>query len=654
MGNGPKWYDAHLIEFQKTAHIRGMDEYKASYTRSLEERNAFWSEKAREYLTWVREWDSVLRSDEDEARVEWFPGGVLNASYNCLDRHLDRSSDRVAYFWEGDDPSDSTRITYGGLHHLVNRIAGVLKSAGIDKGDRVVVYMPAIPELPAAMLACARIGAVHCVVNVRFEPEWLADRIRDCEAKAVITADGYFSAGKKILLKENVDKAVETCPEVGTVLVFDRCGLSSQSDNPRDIFWKDVVRSTSPVPVIDPEPMAAEDPLFIMFTGVAIGKPRPLVYTHGGYLLWAAMGQKLVFDLRDGDVFWSTADISWITGHTLSVYGPLLNCVTSVLYEGVAGYPDLGRHEDMVSRYEVSKFCADATTIRILASRGDDYPAKRGISSLKLLGICGDPLPLAIWEWYYRHMGNERCPIIYSWWQAESGGPVLTWFPGTGPIKPGCAGLPFFGVKPLVLDLDTGDETRFPNQEGTLMIAGPWPGMARTVYGDHEAYRESYSSPFSGMFITGEAARKDEDGFFWVSGRIDDLITVEGHTIGAWELETTLACHPGVAEATVVGCRDQIKGQGLYAFIAVKRGFEKSDALKCELTAFLLQKIGDMARLDFVQWAEALPRTRSGKILRRLLQKIAEGQVYDLGDTTTVANPEVIEGLVRDRLMIAD
>lgn len=653
MGNRLKWYDAHLIEFQKIAHIRGMGAYLAWHKRSLEDRDAFWSEKAREYLSWVREWNSVLRYEEDEARVEWFQGGVLNASFNCLDRHLDRSSDKIAYFWEGDDPSDRSEITYGRLHDLVNRIAGALKSAGIGKGDRVVVYMPAIPELPAAMLACARIGAVHCVVNVRFSTEWLADRIRDCEAKAVITADGYFRSSKKILLKEGVDEALATCPEVGSVLVFDRCGLSEQSRNPRDIFWKDVLRGASTAPVIEPEPMAAEDPLFIMFTGVAIGKPRPLVYTHGGYLLWAAMGQKLVFDLREDDVFWSTADISWITGHTMSVYGPLLNCVTSVLYEGVAGYPDLGRHEDVISRYGVSKFCADATTIRILASN-EDYPTKEDIPSLKLLGSCGDPLPWEIWEWYYRRMGKERRPIICSWWQAESGGPLLTWFPGTGPIKPGCAGLPFFGVNPMVLDLDTGAETKFPNQEGTLMISGPWPGMARTVYGDHDTYRESYSSPFSGMFITGEAARKDEDGFFWVSGRIDDLITVEGHTIGAWELETALARHPGVAEATVVGCHDKIKGQGLYAFIAVKSSFEKTDALKSELTAFLIQKIGDMARLDCVQWAEALPRTRSGKILRRLLQKIAEGQVYDLGDTTTVANPEVLDGLVRDRLMIAD
>ena len=644
-----KWYDAHLEEYQKIAYISGRDHYDDLYKRSLEDPEGFWAEQAGKYLSWDRTWESVLKQDSKEARIEWFKGGVLNACYNCLDRHQEKLKDKVAYYWEGDDPGQTETVTYSDLYVRVNQMAGVLKSRGVEKGDRVIIYMPMIVELPVSMLACARIGAVHSAVFAGFSAEALANRIQDCQARTIITVDGGYRSGKVIPLKKNVDEALESCPEMETVIVFDRAGLRPELDPSREIWWHEAIEDPGLPASVPPQPMDSEDPLFILYTSGSTGRPKGVVHTHGGYLLYAAMTTRLVFDLKDDEVFWCTADIGWVTGHSYGVYGPLINGLTSVLFEGVPTYPDYDRYWQIVASYRVNKFYTAPTVIRALAKEGETYVKKHDISSLRLLGSVGEPINPEAWRWYYHHVGRDWCPIMDTWWQTETGGHMLTPLPGVTPIKPGSCSLPFFGVDPVVLD-EVGEEAQYPDQEGVLCIRRPWPGMARTVYGDHERFKETYFSQVPGMYFTGDGARRDEDGYYWIIGRIDDVINVSGHRLGTAEVESALVLHKMVAEAAVVGFPHPIKGQGIYAFITLNTGAVKSDELKIELVKSVRAEIGPIATIDVIQWADSLPKTRSGKIMRRILQKIASGKLDELGDTSTIADPNVIESLIGDRV----
>ena len=641
-------YDAHLEEYRKEAHVSGWDAYREMHARSLEEPEAFWAEQAENYITWEKPWERVLDYDLDEARIEWFGGGVLNASSNCLDRNLEKLRDKPAYLWEGDDPDERKTVTYGDLYDRVNRMAAVLKAKGVGKGDRVVVYMPMIVELPVTLLACARIGAVHSVVFGGFSAEALANRIQDCGARMVVTVDGGFRAGKSIPLKQNVDEALKSCPDVETVIVFDRAGLKPELDPSREVWWHDAVADDSLPDHVPPEPMDAEDPLFILYTSGSTGKPKGVVHTHGGYLLFAAMTTRLTFDLKDDEVFWCTADIGWVTGHTYGVYGPLINGFTSVLYEGVPNHPDFDRYWAVVERYKVAKFYTAPTVIRALAKEGHEHVEKHDISSLKLLGSVGEPINPEAWRWYHHWVGRDWCPIMDTWWQTETGGHMLTPLPGVAAIKPGSCSFPFFGVDPVILD-DVGQEVKYPNQEGVLCIRKPWPGMARTVYGDHERFKETYFSQAPGMYFTGDGAKKDEDGYYWIIGRIDDVINVSGHRLGTAEIESALVLHDKVAEAAVVGFPHDQKGQGIYAFVTLNSGVAKSDDLKRELVKLVRSEIGPIATIDVLQWADALPKTRSGKIMRRILQKIAAGKADEIGDTSTIADPSVVDQLIQER-----
>jgi acetyl-CoA synthetase len=641
-------YDAHLEEYQKVAYVGSQEQYAELYRRSIDEPETFWADQARRYLSWYREWDSVLDCDFEEARVAWFEGGQLNASYNCLDRHLEKIGNKTAYFFEGDNPNETENITYQELFVRVNRLAAFLRSKGVKKGDRVVIYMPMIVALPVALLACARIGAIHSVVFGGFSPESLSSRIQDCGATMVITADGGYRGGKPVALKKNVDEALNHCPMVKTVLVYNRCGTDVNMTEGRDLWWHEAVDDPRLPDFVEPEPMEAEDPLFILYTSGSTGKPKGVVHTHGGYLLYAAMTNRLVFDLKDDEIFWCTADIGWVTGHSYGVYGPLINGFSSVLFEGVPSYPAYDRFWAIVEKYKVNKFYTAPTVIRAIAKEGPDLVSKHDISSLKLLGSVGEPINPEAWRWYYHNVGRDWCPIMDTWWQTETGGHMITPLPGVAPIKPGSCSFPFFGVDPVILD-DSGEECRFPNQEGFLCIRKPWPGMARTVYGDHERFIETYFSKVDGMYFTGDGAKKDEDGYYWIIGRIDDVINVSGHRLGTAEVESALILHQGVAEAAVVGFPHPVKGQGIYAFVTLNNGIDPADALKKELVQLVRKEIGPIATIDIIQWADGLPKTRSGKIMRRILKKIAAGSFDDLGDTSTIADPGVIESLIEAR-----
>jgi acetyl-CoA synthetase len=630
-----------------------MSQYESLYWNSLNDPEGFWGEEAKKRLSWYREWDFVTRHDLDEAKIEWFGGGLLNASYNCLDRHLENRKDKIAYYWEGRQRGDLRAITYLDLYTAVNKCAGALQRYGAQAGDTVVIYLPMIPELVVAMLACARIGAVHCVVYSGCGYESLAARILDCSARIVITADGVYRDGDLFPLKGVLDKALVACPDVTTVVVVDRYGSCPELTLPRDVLWEEFESDDSIPSYVAPDPLAAEDPLFIFFGSPAIGKPRALVHTHAGFLLWSAMTTELIFDLRDHDVFWCAADLGLIAGHCFGVYGSLLNGVSSVVFEGDAGFRDHSRYWQIISDHKVSKFCASPALIRALADSGSEELDRHNLSSLKALGCAGGPLAKDSWEWFYKQVGKERCPLMVTYSQAETGGPIMAPLPGVAPLKPGSVSLPFFGVEPIILDLDTGEATKFPNQEGAFFINKPWPGIARSVFGDHEAFKDAYFAPFPGMFITGDAALRDEDGCYWITGRIDDVINVSGHRIGAWEVEAALASHQAVMEVTVVGFPHRIKGQGIYVFVTLGSLVDRSDSLKQELIDLIVDKIGHMAAPEIIQWADALPKTRSGKILRRLLQKIAAGETDDLGDLSTVADPTVIDALVRDRMGIS-
>ncbi|MBU2550973.1 MAG: acetate--CoA ligase [Proteobacteria bacterium] len=661
MEKPPKWYDAHLDEYRKVAYINSRAQYDEMYRQSLENPDAFWGPLAKEYLSWYRDWDRVLDYDFVEGRIEWFGGGKLNASYNCLDRHLEDKADKVAYYFEGDDPGMSRSVTYRELYEEVNKVAAWLVAQGIKKGDRVVIYLPMIIQLPVAMLACARIGAIHSVVFGGFSAESLASRIEDSHPRILITSDGGFRAGKVVSLKKNADEALKLSEwEVEKVLVYRHAGNGVEWDAGREVWWHEAIAQDGLPDYVEPEPMDAEDPLFILYTSGSTGKPKGVLHTTAGYLLYGAVSTRWVFDIKDDEVFWCTADIGWVTGHTYIVYGPLTCGLTTVLFEGVPSYPAYDRFWAVVEKYKVAKFYTAPTAIRAIAREGDELAHKHDTSCLKLLGTVGEPINPEAWRWYYHHIGRDWCPIMDTWWQTETGGHMITPLPAVAPIKPGSCSFPFFGVEPVVLDADTGRPVEFANQEGALFIKKPWPGMARTVYGDHERFKETYFSKMPGMYFTGDGAKQDEDGYWWIIGRIDDVINVSGHRLGTAEIESALVLHEDVAEAAVVGFPHALKGQGIYAFVSVKPNIATTEALKKDLVALVRKEIGPIATPDLIQWADALPKTRSGKIMRRLLSKIAAGAVTDpeavekgvLGDVSTITDPEVLRPLILGRLSL--
>ncbi len=635
-------------DFAAQANITA-EQYEADYKRSVEDPEGFWAEKATEYLHWFKGWDTVLDWSfmEDDLHIEWFKGGKLNVSWNCLDRHLDTRGDQTAILWEGDDPNEDRAISYRELHADVNKFANVLKSRGVKKGDRVSIYMPMIPEAVVAMLACTRIGAVHSIVFSAFSPDALKDRILDSDCQVLITADQSIRGGKRLPLKVNADKALENCPNVHTSVVVRRGGDPVDWTEGRDVWYHEAMESADPV--CEPEQMDAEDPLFILYTSGSTGKPKGVLHTTGGYLLQAAMTHKLVFDYKDGEVYWCTADIGWVTGHSYIVYGPLCNGAISLMFEGVPTYPDAGRFWQVVDKHQVASFYTAPTAIRALMACGEDIVKKTSRKSLRLLGTVGEPINPEAWEWYYRVVGDERCPIVDTWWQTETGAHMLTPLPGATPLKPGSACWPFFGVQPVLLD-DQGNEIEGNPASGNLAIKHPWPSMMRTVYGDHRRFYETYFQMYPGYYFTGDGAKRDADGYYWITGRVDDVLNVSGHRLGTAEIESALVLHPKVAEAAVVGYPHEITGQGIYAYVTLMAGEKYVDELKDELVQLVRKEIGPIAKINIIQWAPGLPKTRSGKIMRRILRKIAANELDNLGDTSTLADPSVVDDLIENRL----
>jgi len=631
-------------EFAARAHINA-EQYRDMYRRSIDDPEGFWGEQAESFISWYKPWDKVLDCDFNEPRIEWFSGAELNASYNCIDRHLETRGASTAIVWEGDDPKRDQQISYRELHHEVCILANVLKKRGVKKGDRVCIYMPMIPEAAYAMLACARIGAVHSVVFGGFSPESIKDRILDSDCRVVITADEGVRGGKIIPLKGNADKALKSCPDVHTVLVVRHTGGDIPWHEERDVWLHDIAQTVDAN--CEPEHMNAEDPLFILYTSGSTGKPKGVLHTTGGYLLYAAITHKYVFDYQDGETFWCTADVGWITGHTYIVYGPLANGATTLMFEGIPTWPDASRFWQVCDKHQVTTFYTAPTAIRALMREGDAPVRKTSRSSLRLLGTVGEPINPEAWEWYYQVVGEGRCPIVDTWWQTETGGHMITPLPGAIDTKPGSATLPFFGVAPALVDNE--GKVLEGEAEGNLVITRSWPGQMRTVYGDHKRFRETYFSTYPGMYFTGDGARRDKDGYYWITGRVDDVLNVSGHRLGTAELESALVLHEAVAEAAVVGYPHDIKGQGIYAYVTLVKGVEPSDDLKAELVKMVRNEIGPIATIDVIQWAPALPKTRSGKIMRRILRKIAANEVDSLGDTSTLADPGVVEELIANR-----
>lgn len=620
--------------------------YREMYRLSVEEPEAFWAEQARKFLCWEKEWDSVCSYDFHKGTASWFGGGKLNVTVNCIDRHLESRGEQAAFIWEGDEPDQDKTITYRELHDKVCRLANVLRERGVAKGDRVCIYMPMIPEAAYAMLACARIGAIHSVVFGGFSPEALKDRILDSDCRVVITADEGVRGGRRIPLKANTDKALEGCPDLHTCIVVKHTGGDIAWIEGRDIVYQDAIQAVSAT--CQPESMDAEDPLFILYTSGSTGKPKGVMHTTAGYLLQVAMSYKYVFDYHDGDVFWCSADVGWVTGHSYIVYGPLCNGGISLMFEGVPNYPDASRFWQVVDKHRVNQFYTAPTALRALMGAGDDFVKKTSRDSLKLLGTVGEPINPEAWEWYFRVVGDSRCPIVDTWWQTETGGHMLTPLPGAVDMKPGSATLPFFGVQPALLDGD-GKEIEGPG-EGSLVIKASWPAQIRTVYGDHQRLVDTYFSTYPGYYFTGDGARRDEDGYYWITGRMDDVLNVSGHRMGTAEVESALVLHPQVAEAAVVGYPHDIKGQGIYAYVTLMSGVEPSEALRGELVALCVKEIGPIAKPDIIQWAPGLPKTRSGKIMRRILRKVAANELENLGDTSTLADPSVVDQLVHNRV----
>lgn len=640
--------DRHIYpvspELAASAHIN-RERYDAMYLQSVEQPDKFWAGQAREFLTFEKPWDTVLDYDLKKGYAQWFAGGLLNVSVNCIDRHLATRGEQTAIIWEGDDPSQDKRITYRELHKHVCQLANALKVRGVKRGDRVCIYMPMIPEAAYAMLACTRIGAVHSIVFGGFSPEALKDRILDSDCRVVITADEGLRGGKAVPLKANVDSAVQQCENVHTVLTVKRTGAAVAWNTLRDLWYHEFVDDQDAQ--CDPEWMGAEDPLFILYTSGSTGKPKGVLHTTAGYLLMAAMTHKYTFDYHDGDIFWCTADVGWVTGHSYSVYGPLANGGTTLMFEGVPTYPDASRCWQVCDKHQVNIFYTAPTALRALMAQGNDFVESTSRASIRLLGTVGEPINPEAWEWYHRVVGEGRCPIVDTWWQTETGAHMITPLPGATALKPGSACLPFFGVQPALLDQD-GKEIVGAG-EGMLVIKASWPSQIRTVYGDHARLIATYFSQYPGYYFTGDGARRDEDGYYWITGRVDDVLNISGHRLGTAEIESALVLHPKVAEAAVVGYPHDIKGQGIYCFVTLMNGETGSTELEKELINFCVREIGPIAKPELIQWAPGLPKTRSGKIMRRILRKIAENELSSLGDTSTLADPTVVENLIAGR-----
>ena len=626
----------------KTAKITAAN-YQAMYDRSINEPEKFWGEMA-ERLTWIKKPTKIKNTTFDgDVQIKWFEDGVINACFNCVDRHLPARANQTALIWEGDDPSVGKKITYAELKNNVCRLANALKAKGVKKGDRVTIYMPMVAEAVYAMLACARIGAVHSVVFGGFSPDSLRDRILDCASTIVITADEGVRGGKPVPLKANTDKALESCPDVKTVIVYKRTGNNINWVDGRDNWWTDLVDiQSADCPC---EPMNAEDPLFILYTSGSTGKPKGVLHTTGGYLVFAAMTHELSFDYHDGDIYWCTADVGWVTGHSYIVYGPLANAATSLVFEGIPNYPDWSRFWQVVDKHQVNIFYTAPTAIRSLIRQGDDFVKKTSRKSLRVLGSVGEPINHEAWLWYRDVVGEGRCPIVDTWWQTETGGHLITPLPGATTTKPGSATFPFFGVRPAIVD----NEGKILEGacEGNLVILDSWPGQMRTVYQDHDRFKQTYFSTFKGMYFTGDGARRDADGYYWITGRVDDVINVSGHRLGTAEIESAINEHAHVAESAVVGFPHDIKGQGIYAYVTLNAGAASDEATKKEIVQTVRRIIGPIATPDVIQWAPGLPKTRSGKIMRRILRKIAANEVDSLGDTSTLADPSVVDDLIK-------
>ena len=622
------------------------EEFSDMYQHSITNPNEFWHEQASNYLEWISEWDQVSEHDFSKGQVSWFKGGKLNATVNCIDRHLASRANQTAIIWEGDDPDESNHISYQELHESVCKFSNALKERGVNKGDRVCIYMPMIPEAAYAMLACARIGAIHSVVFGGFSPESLKDRILDSDCQTVITADEGLRGSKKIPLKENVDEALERCPNVHSVIVIKRTGAEVNWVDNRDVDYHEITARMDLN--CEPEPMDAEDPLFILYTSGSTGKPKGVMHTTGGYLLQAAMSHKLVFDYKEKEIYWCTADVGWVTGHSYIIYGPLANGATTLMFEGIPTYPNASRFWDVIDKHKVNIFYTAPTALRALMAQGDDPVKNTSRESLRILGTVGEPINPEAWEWYYRVVGDSRCPIVDTWWQTETGAIMISPLAGSTSLKPGSATKPFLGVLPALLD-ENGKEIEGAGS-GNLVIKSSWPSQIRSVYGDHQRCIETYYTMYPGYYTTGDGARRDEDGYYWITGRVDDVLNVSGHRLGTAEVESALVLHPLVAEAAVVGYEHEIKGQGIYCYVTLMTGENPNEELKASLVQLVSKEIGAIAKPDIIQWAPGLPKTRSGKIMRRILRKIAGNEIDNLGDTSTLADPSVVDELIINRI----
>ena len=637
-----KIYDVQP-EIAERAHVSA-EAYRELYQRSISDPDGFWAEQAAAFVTWFEPWAHVQDCDYSTARIRWFEGGKLNVSYNCLDRHLAERGDQTAILWEGDDPSQDRRISYRELQEQVCRFANVLKSHGVEKGDRVSIYLPMIPEAAVAMLACTRIGAIHSVVFGGFSADALRDRILDASCRFVVCADEGRRGGRSIPLKANVDAALESCPDANAVFVVRNTG-GAIGWTGRDVWYHEAVAAASPG--CEPASMDAEDPLFILYTSGSTGKPKGVLHTTGGYLLYAAMTHKYVFDYQPGEVYWCTADVGWVTGHSYAIYGPLANGAITLMFEGVPTYPAADRFWQVIDKHRVNIFYTAPTAIRALMAQGDDWVKNTSRKSLRILGSVGEPINPEAWEWYYHVVGDGRCPLMDTWWRTETGGILITPLPGATRLKPGSATLPFFGIVPAIVD---GQGVELDGvAEGVLTLTRSWPGQARSVFGDHQRFFDTYFSAYKGKYFTGDGAKRDQNGYYWITGRVDDVLNVSGHRLGTAEIESALVLHDSVAEAAVVGYPHDIKGQGIYAYVTLVAGVDPSPELQHALIQLVRKEIGAIATPDIIQWAPALPKTRSGKIMRRILRKVAANELTNLGDTSTLADPSVVDDIIEHR-----